>query len=155
MNWFGPGEAQLIGPLLRGFYWWDDGLQSYLRAGRWRSITRPQSMVMISVAGGTKRPADIARQLGVSRQAAHLTIQQLVDKGMLFLADDPSDGRAKMVVYSEKGHAMNADAQKAMVALRAELVRRIGQTNLNNLLTAFEADWGEPPSFEEPDCARS
>jgi DNA-binding MarR family transcriptional regulator len=135
----------LILPLLQGFFWFDDGLQAHLQAHGWTEVTRSQSMVMTNVVIGVQKPSDIARNLGVSRQSVHATINQMVEKGVLELADDPEDGRAKIVVLSEVGQQMREDANQAMAQMMAQLRRRIGARNVDNLIKAFSADWGQPP----------
>ena len=64
----------LLLSLLQGFYWFDEGLQNYLQARGWPVVSRPQSMVMANIVLGVRRPSDIARRLGVSRQAIHATM---------------------------------------------------------------------------------
>ncbi len=135
----------LIVPLLQAFCWFDDGLQAHLQAKGWAHVTRPQSMVMVNIVTGVRRPSDIARNLGVSRQAIHATIAQMVDMGMLALEDDPDDGRSKIAVIAAKGQAMRSDANEAVNALTAELARRIGKTKVADLAAALGADWGVPP----------
>jgi DNA-binding MarR family transcriptional regulator len=132
----------LIVPLLQAFFWFDDGLQSYLQARGWDQVTRPQSMIMANVVIGVHKPSDIARNLGISRQAVHTTINQMVEMGMLELRDDIDDRRAKIVAVSEKGREMGRDADIAMKAMTDELRRRIGPKNVDNLIKAFSADWG-------------
>ena len=89
--------------LLQGFYWFDEGLQNYLQARGWPVVTRPQSMVMANLVLGVSRPSDIARNMGVSRQAIHATINQMVELGIVKLADDPTNGRVKIVAPTEMG----------------------------------------------------
>jgi DNA-binding MarR family transcriptional regulator len=132
----------LIVPLLQAFIWFDDGLQAYLQARGWNEVTRSQSMVMANVVVGMNKPSDIARNLGISRQAVHTTIAQMVELGMLAIEDDPNDRRGKLVVVSDKGREMGRDADAAMAAMTAELRHRIGSKNVDNLIRAFGADWG-------------
>lgn len=134
----------LIVPLLQAFCWFDDGLQAHLQAKGWGHVTRPQSMVMVNVVTGVCRPSDIARNLGISRQAIHSTIGQMVEMGMFELTDDPLDGRSKIVSIAAKGQAMRTDANEAVQLLTAELARRIGKTNVANLAVALGAEWGMP-----------
>ena len=134
----------LIIPLLQGFSWFDDGLQAYLEARGWPHVTRPQSMVMVQVVRGVTRPSDIARNLGVSRQAVHTTINQMVELGLLDLRDDPGDRRSKRVVIAPNGQKMRTVAQQAVAELSAELERRIGKAHVDALRAAFAADWGAP-----------
>ncbi|MET0273271.1 MAG: MarR family winged helix-turn-helix transcriptional regulator [Phenylobacterium sp.] len=139
--------SHLILELLTAFYWFDEGLQNYLTAHGWPEVTRPQSMLMGSLAMGLHRPSDIARQQGVSRQAIHTTIGQLVDKGVLELADDPIDRRMKTVELTPMGERMRHDAQAAMRLMVAELGRRIGPKKVAQLREAMLGDWGEPLAF--------
>ena len=138
------GAESLIVPLLQAFFWFDDGLQTFLQSRGWDEVTRSQSMIMANVVIGVHKPSDIARNLGISRQAVHTTINQMIAMGMLELRDDKHDQRAKVVVVSEKGRAMGRGADLAMAALRAELRRRIGSRNVDNLIKAFAQDWGTP-----------
>lgn len=133
----------LIVPLLQAFIWFDDGLQAYLQARGWNEVTRSQSMVMANVVVGMSKPSDIARNLGISRQAVHTTILQLVELGMVQIDDDPDDRRGKIVTVSEKGQEMGRDADLAMAAMTAELRHRIGSKNVDALIRAFGADWGD------------
>ncbi len=135
----------LIIPLLQGFSWFDDGLQAYLEAKGWPHATRPQSMVMVHVVRGITRPSDIARNLGVSRQAIHMTITRMVELGLLDLEDDPDDGRSKRVVIAANGQKMRMVAQEAMRVLSGVLEARIGTEAVAALHDAFAADWGPPP----------
>lgn len=132
----------LIVPLLQAFIWFDDGLQAYLQARGWDEVTRSQSMVMANVVVGMSKPSDIARNLGISRQAVHTTINQLIEMGMVEMTDDPDDRRGKIVVVSEKGREMGRDADAAMTAMTLELRHRIGAKNVDALIKAFTAEWG-------------
>lgn len=148
-----PANTYLLLPLLRGFYWFDEGLQAYLEHKGWHGVSRPQSMVMANVVMGVTRPSDIARNLGVSRQAIHVTLGQMAEKGILELHDDPDDRRLKVVAISEMGQAMRRDAQEAMAVLTETLKSRIGAKAVECLMTAFAADWGRPPTrFEGTDA---
>lgn len=148
------GADTLIVPLLQAFFWFDDGLQSYLQARGWNQVTRPQSMVMANVVMGVHKPSDIARNLGISRQAVHTTINQMVELGMLELRDDNEDGRAKIVALTGRGQDMRQDADRVMTDLQAELRKRIGSRNVDNLIKAFSAEWGEPVT-DWPDAGKA
>jgi DNA-binding MarR family transcriptional regulator len=136
--------SHLILELLTAFYWFDEGLQNHLRARGWPEVTRPQSMLMCNLAQGLTRPSDIARRLGVSRQAVHTTLAQMTAKGILALADDPQDRRVKVVQLTPMGEGMKRDAQAAMEVMVAELQRRIGARRLSQLRAGLLADWGDP-----------
>lgn len=140
-----PRDAtDLMSRLFQKLVWLDDGLQARLHDRGWPDVSRAQSLVMLSVIGGIRRPADIARQVGVSRQAIHVTIGQMVALGIVMLEDDPVDARNKQVVLTAFGERMRADAQAAMADLLATLAGRVGGMRIDALLDALRQDWGSP-----------
>ena len=144
----------LLLSLLQGFYWFDEGLQNYLQARGWPAVTRPQSMVMANIVLGVRRPSEIARRLGVSRQAIHATLNQMVELGMVALVDDPTNGRVKEVTVTPQGERMRLDAQRAMVIMGDELGRRLGKAQLLKTAQLLHEDWGEPMSFDPAEVGR-
>lgn len=137
----------LLLSLLQGFYWFDEGLQNYLQARGWPTVTRPQSMVMANIVLGVRRPSDIARNMGVSRQAIHATINQMVDLGIVALVDDPTNRRVKQLVPTATGETMRIDAQHSMVIMADELGRRLGKAALLKAAHLLGEDWGPPMTF--------
>ena len=144
----------LLLSLLQGFYWFDEGLQNYLRSKDWPAVTRPQSMVMANIVLGFRRPSDIARNMDVSRQAIHATISQMVKLGMVALADDDTNRRIKVLVLTPLGERMRVDAQQAMTVLSEGLGRRLGKAELLKTARLLNTDWGPPMTFA-PDHGRT
>lgn len=134
---------QLIIALFQRFCWLDEGLQARLHERGWPDVSRPQSMVMTNIVSGIVRPSDIARNLGVSRQAIHSTINQMIKLGIVQLDVDPEDRRHMIVSLTETGARMRKDAQRAMDALTAQIATQIGQERFDALFDALEADWGD------------
>ena len=134
---------QLIIALFQRFCWLDEGLQARLHDHGWPDVNRPQSMVMTNIVSGIVRPSDIARNLGVSRQAIHSTINQMVKLGIVQLEVDPGDRRHMVVSLTDLGARMRKDAQRSMDALTAQIADRLGQDKFDALLAALEADWGD------------
>lgn len=100
-------------------------------------------MVMTNIVAGVVRPSDIARNIGVSRQAIHSTINQMVGLGMVKLEPDADDRRHSIVSLTEVGHKMRHDAQKSMDILGDQIAERLGHERFDAMLAALEADWGE------------
>ena len=146
---------QLIIALFQRFCWLDEGLQARLHDHGWPDVNRPQSMVMTNIVSGIVRPSDIARNLGVSRQAIHSTINQMVKLGIVQLEVDPGDRRHMIVSLTDLGARMRRDAQRSMDALTAQIAAVLGQDKFDALLAALEADWGSniesaPPAPRRP-----
>lgn len=134
---------QLIIALFQRFCWLDEGLQARLHQRGWPDVNRPQSMVMTNIVSGIVRPSDIARNLGISRQAIHRTLSQMIDLGIVTLEPDPDDRRHMVVSLTETGKRMRQDAQQAMDALSEQIAGALGKDRFESLLAALEADWGE------------
>ena len=143
-----PKNINLDQLLLRGFYWMDESLQRNLRARGGPKVTHSQSMVILTIGEGIRRPSAIAERLGVSRQAVHQCLQELVKVGLVELVADPEDGRAKLARLSKQGMPVRIVANEVLLALETELGERIGKRNLNKLRSALEQDWGEPATLE-------
>jgi DNA-binding MarR family transcriptional regulator len=136
--------AFLIVPLLQGFEWFDEGLQASLRTRGWPTLTGTESMVVVHVIINIVRPSDIARSMGLTRQAVHVTIGQVVKKGIFELLEDPEDKRGKIVTLTKVGKAMRRDAQLTVAYCAEQLASRIGEEHVRNLRDAFAKNWGAP-----------
>lgn len=131
--------------LFDAFSWFDESLQHSMQVSGVPGLSRSQSMVMIYLGEGIRRPAALARRLRVSRQAMHKTIADLEVKGYVRLAQDPDDRRAKIVRLSATGRQRHRKAQACLRQLEEELRSRVGQRTVGSLVKALQADWGESP----------
>lgn len=134
---------QLIIALFQRFCWLDEGLQARLHDRGWPNVSRSQSMVMTNIVTGVVRPSDIARNLGISRQAIHSTINQMIELGIVKLDVDPHDRRHMVASLTERGCKMRHDAQLAMDSLGEQISEVLGHQRFEALLAALEADWGD------------
>lgn len=137
-------ETNLAQLLMRAFYWADEGLQNYLQSKGWPEITRAQSLVFVNIGEGVTRPSEIASKVGVTRQAIHQTINELVEAGFVVLDADPRDRRAKVVRYTERGEKIGRDAIQGLRKVEEILAQRIGSDAVKALRSALTQDWGAP-----------
>lgn len=132
----------LIGTLAYALYWMDESLQASLEAAGWERMTRTRSMVMISVTAGINRPAHLAANMGISRQAVHQLLQGMREDGVLELVPDPEDGRAKIVQFSASADQIRRDAEKILIGIEEKLAARIGKPALKQLKQVLSKGWG-------------
>ncbi|MBZ6379596.1 hypothetical protein B5C34_15670 [Pacificimonas flava] len=92
------------------FCWFDDGLQRTMREAGFPEVSRAQSLVMVNVVRGTNRPNELAKKLRVSRQAVHVTLKQMSEKGIIDLRPDDANSRFRIVQFTELGMAMRKRA---------------------------------------------
>lgn len=137
-------NAHLDQLIVRAFYWMDDSLQANIRQRGGPKVSHSQSMVIMAIGEGITRPSAIAERLGVSRQAIHLSLRELIDIGLVELVPDPDDGRAKLAKLSKKGAPIQRMAYDILCELEDELGKRIGKRRVKALREALELNWGEP-----------
>jgi len=134
----------LIDLLLRGYRWFEDGLLSRLEAAGWPELTRAHSLVFAHLDLEGTRVSELARRIGISRQAVHQTVGELAELGLVEVVPDPLSRRAKRVVLTPLGRETVQSAHAIIQELEAALADRIGRTRVAELRRALEADWGPP-----------
>ncbi len=138
-------DGFLMMDIMRAFYWFDEGLQSALRARGWPSVSRSQSITLANIALGVRRPAEIARNLGVTRQAVSKMLKEMEEQDLIVIVPDPTDGRASSINFSQKSAQLRADALDILARMEATLGERIGEESLKSLRETIGKDWGAAP----------
>ena len=113
-------------------------------AGRGSGLAQSQALVFSHLDGNGTRPAEIARRAGISRQAVGQTVAQMKQQGLVKLAPDPSNKRARLVQPTAKGRKALERSGSGSQAAEKVLARRIGAARLKSLRDALEQDWGSP-----------
>ena len=128
--------------LLRAYYWMDESLQNGLQRAGYRPRTRTQTMILIHISNGITRAAELARALGVSRQAIQQQINDLEQDDLVTQIPDPTDKRANRIVFSERGSALINQAMQTLRQSEQTLAMRLGYETVSQLRRALMADWG-------------
>ena len=89
--------------------------------------------VAIAASGGGARLSDIADMLGISRQAANQTANQIEKAGYLRREADPSDGRAKLLRITPRGEAMIRQGSAEFARLEQSFGDILGKAELAEL----------------------
>ncbi len=134
--------------LLQGFSWMDRCLQENLAARGWQPLSRTESEIMFFVDQGVTSPVDIARALGVSRQAINQATTSMIERGLIVLEIDPTDGRRKVLSFPRSGAAIGRDAIEIIRGMERELEERLGKRRIDALRSALKESWGALPEIE-------
>ena len=134
--------------LLQAFLWFDDGLLQAMRVEGLPGMSRSQSLLYAHLEAGSSRPSELARQMGVTRQAVHRLVHEMEDAGLVELRPDLRDRRATTVALTEKGKRNVEQARLVLMQLEEVLSDRIGSDRVAGLREALETDWGAPPDIE-------
>jgi DNA-binding MarR family transcriptional regulator len=119
-------QDNILSLLLNAYYQIDSTLQQSLEKKGWQQFTHAQSMIFLNMAEGRLRIVDIARHMGLSKQAVHRTVNELVELGLIKLIPDPEDKRAKLLTLSSKGAIVTQDATLGLAKVEADIGRRLG-----------------------------
>jgi DNA-binding MarR family transcriptional regulator len=132
----------LMRSLLRAYHWMDESLQNGLQRAGYRPRTRTQTMILIHISNGVTRAAELARGLGVSRQAIQQQINDLEEDDLITQIPDPSDKRANRIVFSERGASLINQALATLRQSEQTLAMRLGYETVSQLRRALSSDWG-------------
>lgn len=140
----------LMAQLLNRFMWFDGALQKSLDARGHGGVRRLESMTMVYVHAGIRRPSELARLLGVTRQSMNTALRELEEKRLVYMAPDPEDARCKLVTFAPEGAGVRAEALEIVRGLEEELEARLGARTVENLARIVSAEWGEAPVMAKP-----
>ena len=140
----------LMRSLLRAYHWMDESLQNGLQRAGYRPRTRTQRMILIHISNGVTRAAELARGLGVSRQAIQQQINDLVEDDLITQIPDPSDKRANRIVFSERGASLINQALATLRQSEQTLAMRLGYETVSQLRRALSSDWGPIVGESQP-----
>jgi DNA-binding MarR family transcriptional regulator len=128
----------------------DESLQNGLQKAGYQPRTRTQTMILINIADGVTRAAELARVLGVSRQAIQQQINELETDDIVTQMPDPSDRRANRIVFSEKGSTMINAALETLRQAEQVLAMRLGFEGVSGMRKALMSDWGPVIGEQRP-----
>lgn len=142
-----PLEEHFFARLLNATYWFDDAFQINSEAVGLERTSRMESFVIVHIAAGEQRAIEIAKNLGVSRQAISHIMKDFEERGWITVREDPTDRRAHIVSFSESFAKKGDMCAQIVRGIVRELEQRIGKQGVDMLRAALGADWGEPPQL--------
>ncbi len=143
--------GRLAGALLDTSDWFDTALRARLAARGWPHLSRTRSLVFLNLARGVVRPAALAREIDVSRQAIHKLLAGLESASLVERSPDPDDARSQVVRLTEHGQAFVDEASAILCDLEVELAERLGRDAVTSLRQALAGDPGPPPTTAPTD----
>jgi len=111
-----------------------DGVSAGVRARGFDNLRPVHGFAFTRLAAGGATVTDLAEHLDMTRQAAAQLVDDLVAKGYVERLPHPADGRARLVVLTEKGWACTRAAEAAMTEVVAPWVAELGEERLHALL---------------------
>ncbi|MGI9242141.1 MAG: MarR family winged helix-turn-helix transcriptional regulator [Verrucomicrobiales bacterium] len=142
-----PGEnaegatlAQLIG---RADLWFRKKLLAALESGDHKGIGSSDILMLANLNCGRTYPSEVARRIGISRQAVYKLLRNLEQQEIVSLEQDSERRNSKVIVITSKGEAMIRDAVILLQGIEEELRDKIGAESVDQLRAALELDWAD------------
>jgi DNA-binding MarR family transcriptional regulator len=124
-----PG-AQLARLLLSTFTALVDVAVAELEREGHPGVTATHAFALEAIDDGAQNASELARTLGVSRQAAAKTIAALEELHYLDRHDDPEDARRKRLSVTARGNEMIRIGARAFDTMRDRAAERVGLRKL-------------------------
>lgn len=138
------GAGNLGALLVRAFRWFEEGLAGDPDTAHLPRLSGTQFMTLASLDDGGTSIAELARRVGVTRQAMHQQVGEMEKAALVELVDSSTDRRVKLVKLSLLGRTLDRKAAQAVDALERDLAMRIGKDAVAGLRATLSADWGVP-----------
>lgn len=97
------------------------------------SLTLAQIALMQQLCLGSSRQSELARRMGLTKQAVGQIADGLERKGLVRRTPDPNDSRAKTIVYTPRGFAVVNQLIDATLDTERTIARNIGAKDLATL----------------------
>lgn len=110
-----------------------NALQEHLVAAGFHDHRVVHHTVMAHVTYEGIRTTELAQRAGVTKQAMSELVRDLVALGYLRTKPDPTDGRAKLVTFAERGERAVETAVRAFHSIEKALAEEMGPRDLRSL----------------------
>jgi len=128
--------------LIQAHQWLSASLLNLMHERGHPELTSAHLTFFNSLNCGMTHASEVARRMGISRQAVYKVTKELQKLGILELVDDPEDGRQKIISMTKRGERIALDARECLELVEAQLADQIGRRNLDVLRAALAKDWG-------------
>ncbi|MEU2607626.1 MarR family winged helix-turn-helix transcriptional regulator [Streptomyces albus] len=129
------GRAGYALPLLlfAGFRTLIDGVHDELARQGHPHVRPAHGFALQAIGPDGSVASEIARRLGISKQAAGKTVDRLVALGYAERVDDPADARRRLVRLTGRGHDVLARSAAIFERLRADWAAVLGEERVSAL----------------------
>lgn len=115
-------ESAFPGPMLKSY-----------RSSVWHSSVCSGMTTLSSLSFA----AELARRMGISKQAVNQLVTELAGFGVIERVADPSDGRASLVRFTPKGKRSLFDGLAVLREIEGELRQQLGEARMDALHDAL------------------
>ena len=122
-------ETNLLRLLLETSEWMESEMLKLNQNSEYRG-TIAEIKLFNALRGQEKSISELARILGISRQAVHKTIHKLKDKGYLELKTSKDNKKDKKVIITDSGQTIRQEGAEYLIEIEKKVSWNIGERNL-------------------------
>jgi DNA-binding MarR family transcriptional regulator len=115
-----------------------------LNAAGFEGLSLPHLAVFRYPGPDGVRPGVLAERAGMSKQALNRLLGSLEELGYLVRSSVPDEGRARVVRFTERGHAAWAKALEVLREIECEWATELGAKDLTQLKELLFRVWKGP-----------
>jgi DNA-binding MarR family transcriptional regulator len=112
-----------------------------LNAAGFKELSLPHMALFRFPGPDGVRPGVLAERAGMSKQAMNRLLGSLEELGYLVRRDAPSEGRARIVHFTKRGHAAYARAIEVLYQIEREWSAELGAKNFAQLKRLLGKVW--------------
>lgn len=127
----------LIGLLTAVTRWIEQRHLELLAQAGFPELRRAHTPVVVNLPPGGVRLTDLANAAGISKQAMAELVHDLEIYGYVERVPDPTDGRAKLLVTTERARAAHAATLQIFADIEAELAAAVGLPAIEQVRAAL------------------
>tara|TARA_A100001037_G_scaffold304405_1_gene341075 strand:- start:393 stop:824 length:432 start_codon:yes stop_codon:yes gene_type:complete len=123
--------------LLSGLYYFyniiEQRLEKALPLTEEHNLSRPQIIILANLATGITRGSQLAKAIGVSRQAIQQQLAELARSDIIMQESDPGDRRANKIRLTNKGVRVTNNIADCASKIEQSLCKELGDSNVSEL----------------------
>lgn len=151
-DWRRPVRIPLIALTYRAYRAMATDMVTTAHRAGYTGIKQSHNAVFATLGPEGMRAVDMAARMGITRQSMGEIIREMVALGILEMRPDPTDRRAKLVVYSEEGRRVAAQGFAHIQDLDRRFAEEFGEADyetarrfLQRIAKLLEEGAGEEP----------
>jgi len=141
-NTVGLNDEPLGQALINASQWLGESLLSLMAEQGHSDLTNAHLTFFCHLNCGVTQASEVARRMGISRQAVYKVTQELQRLGALELQEDPENKRRKIICMTDLGERIALDARVALEEVEQHLKETIGTKNFEAMAEILRLDWG-------------
>lgn len=127
--------------LLQRMNWFEERVLAKAQRHGYAKVTPAMARLFGHMGGHPVGLSELARQMGITRQAVHKLANDAMALGLVEAVPSPQDARLVCLQFTQAGWTMSAKAARDFEEIESQLRERMGTRNLAELKRLLAMAW--------------